>query len=123
MKNGDPTFDEHSHRQDWRVDLSQIITPNMVMNFGYEGITDEGYLHDPYRSARYLDPTSAKGYSYEAEVTPETRRRRALGRFARCTTCRIVHRHALEYRHYTDTWGVDGMEHRGWIRPALCPTA
>src|SRR5512144_2573712 len=57
MKHGDPRFDEHSHRQDWRVDLSQIITPNMVMNFGYEGITDEAYLHDPYRSARYLDPS------------------------------------------------------------------
>ncbi len=33
----------------------------MVMNFGYEGITDDGYLHDPYRSARYLDPSSCEG--------------------------------------------------------------
>src|SRR5262245_61484815 len=73
MMNGDPTFKEHTTRQDWRVDLSQIITPNLVMNFGYEGITDDGYLHDPYRSARYLDSTSAKGYSYESEVTPGTK--------------------------------------------------
>src|SRR4051812_45623322 len=73
MKHGDPTFEEHSKRQDWRVDLSQVVTPSMVMSFGYEGVSDEGFLHDPYRSARYLDPSSSKGYSYEAEVTPGTR--------------------------------------------------
>lgn len=119
MKHGDPTFDEHSHRQDWRVDLSQIITPNMVMNFGYEGITDEGYLHDPYRSARYLDPSSAKGYSYEAEVTPDTKTSSA---WAVRTLYYLPYRASarLEYRYYSDTWGVDAWNiEAGYVQPVF----
>jgi opacity protein-like surface antigen len=119
MKHGDPTFDEHSHRQDWRVDLSQIITPNMVMNFGYEGITDEGYLHDPYRSARYLDPSSAKGYSYEAEITPDTKTSSA---WAVRTLYYLPYRASarLEYRYYSDTWGVDAWNiEAGYVQPVF----
>lgn len=119
MKYGDPTFDEHSHRQDWRVDISQIITPNMVMNFGYEGITDEGYLHDPYRSARYLDPSSAKGYSYEAEATPETKTSSA---WAIRTLYYLPYRASarLEYRYYSDTWGVDAWNiEAGYVQPVF----
>jgi len=117
MKNGDPTFKEHTKRQDWRVDLSQIITPNLVMNFGYEGISDDGYLHDPYRSARYLDPSSAKGYSYEAEVTPGTKTSSAWAiRGMYYLPYRASAR--AEYRYYTDTWGVEGWNMEfGYVQP------
>ncbi len=117
MKHGDPTFKEQTNRQDWRVDLSQIITANMVLNFGYEGITDDGYLHDPYRSARYLDPSSAKGYSYEAEATPGTKTSSAWAvRGMYYLPYRASAR--AEYRYYTDTWGVDAWNIEvGYVQP------
>ncbi len=117
MMNGDPTFKEHTTRQDWRVDLSQIITPNLVLNFGYEGITDDGYLHDPYRSARYLDPTSAKGFSYESEVTPGTKTSSAWAiRGMYFLPYRASTR--AEYRYYNDTWGVEGWDIEfGYVQP------
>jgi len=117
MKHGDSSFEEHSHRQDWRVDLSQVLTPNMVLNFGYEGIADEGYLHDPYRTARYLDPSSPKGYSYEAEVDPDTRTSSA---WAVRTIYYLPYRASarLEYRWYEDTWGVHAWNvEAGYVQP------
>ena len=115
MMNGDPTFKEHTTRQDWRVDLSQIITPNLVLNFGYEGITDDGYLHDPYRSARYLDPTSAKGFSYESEVTPGTKTSSAWairGMYYPAVSCIDARRVSLLQRYV----GCRRLEHRVRLR-------
>ena len=104
--NSDETFEEETDRQSYRVDLSQIITRNMVMSFNYEGITDEGYLNNPYRSVRYLDPSGALGYSYQPEVYPRTKTSSAFavrGRYF------LPYRAALngEVRYYTDTWDVD----------------
>ena len=117
LRNGDPAFEEHSHRQDWRLDLSQVVTPNMVLSLGYEGVTDEGFLHNPYRSARYLDPSSSKGYSYEAEVTPGTKTSSA---WAIRTMYYLPYRASAraEYRYYTDTWGVDAWNvELGYVQP------
>jgi opacity protein-like surface antigen len=117
MRNGDPEFKEHADRQDWRIDLSQVLTPSMVLSFGYEGITDEGFLHNPYRSARYLDPSSSKGFSYEAEVTPKTK---TSSTWAIRTMYYLPYRAAAraEYRYYTDTWGVDGWNIQiGYAQP------
>ncbi len=117
MRNGDPNFQEHTHRQDWRLDLSQVLTPNMVLSLGYEGVTDDGYLHNPYRTARYLDPSSPKGYSYEAEVTPGTKTSSA---WAIRTMYYLPYRASVraEYRYYTDTWGVDAWNMElGYVQP------
>jgi hypothetical protein len=116
-RNGDPAFEEHAHRQDWRIDLSQVLTPSMVVSFGYEGITDEGFLHNPYRSARYLDPSSPKGYSYEAEVSPDTKTSSAWAlRGMYFLPFRASAR--AEYRYYTDTWGVDAWHvELGYVQP------
>jgi hypothetical protein len=117
LRNGDPDFQEHTDRQTYRVDLSQIITPNMVLNFGYEGVTDEGFLHNPYRSARYLDPSSPKGYSYEAEVSPGTKTSSAWAiRGMYYLPFRASAR--AEYRYYSDTWGVDAWNvELGYVQP------
>ena len=117
LRNGDPAFEEHTDRQTYRVDLSQIITPSMVLNFGYEGVTDEGFLHNPYRSARYLDPSSSKGYSYEAEVSPGTKTSSAWAiRSMYYLPFRASAR--AEYRYYSDTWGVDAWNvELGYVQP------
>src|SRR5258708_36855023 len=51
--------------------VSQIITKNFIAGVNLQVITDAGYLANPYRSIRYLDP-SAKGYSLASQTYPET---------------------------------------------------
>lgn len=106
-RNGDPTFEEDIDRQGYRVDLTQILTRNFVVNINYEGVNDQGFLNNPYRQVRYTDPSAALGYSWEPEIYPETKRSSA-------TAVRgmyyLPYRASLkgEFRYYTDSWGVDG---------------
>lgn len=105
-KRGDATFDENVDRRNYRVSLSQILTPRLMAGLDYEVVTDEGFLNNPYRSVRYLDESSPRGYSYQAEVYPSTRTSNALSLTGRYY---LPYRAAVhgEYRWYGDTWGVD----------------
>ncbi len=105
-KRGDPTFSEPVDRSSYRVGLSQILTPKLMMGLNYEVVTDEGFLNNPYRSVRYLDSTSAAGYSYQPEVYPHTRTSAAA---ALSASYYLPYRAAVhgEYRYFTDTWGID----------------
>ncbi len=105
-RNGDDNFEEDAKRQIYRVDLSQVITKNLIVNLNYEGVTDEGFLNNPYRQVRFLDPNSARGYSYEAELYPRTRTSSAQAIRAMYF---LPYRAALklEFRNYSDTWGIN----------------
>ena len=48
-RNGDDLFLEEAKSQSYRLDVSQIITKNFLVNMNYEGVTDEGFLNNPYR--------------------------------------------------------------------------
>jgi hypothetical protein len=50
--------------------------PDRGVNFNV--ITDHGYLANPYRSIRYLDPGTPKGYSLGSQVYPDTRTSTAI---------------------------------------------
>jgi hypothetical protein len=116
-KRGDPDFNQPVDRWSYRVGVSQIITPQLMANFAFETITDEGYLNNPYRSARYLDPNVAAGYAWEPEVYPETRTSSAVSIGA---SYYLKYRAAVhgEYRYFTDTWGVDASTVRlSYIQP------
>jgi len=103
--NTDPTFSEDVDRQNYQLGLTQVITPDMLMEVNFETITDEGYLNNPYRSVRYLDSASADGYSFEPEVYPRTRTSNALAVRSRYY---LPYRAAIsgEYRFFDDSWGV-----------------
>ena len=105
-KRGDDTFAESVDRRNYRFGLQQILTPRLMAGLNYEVITDEGFLNNPYRSVRYLDETSARGYSYQPELYPHTRTSNAIAINARYY---LPYRAAVhgEYRYYTDTWGID----------------
>ncbi len=105
-RNGDLNFEEDTDRQSYRVDLSQVITRNMIVNLNYEGVTDEGFLNNPYRQVRYLDANSPRGYEYESEIYPRTKTSSATAIRA---LYYLPYRASVkgEYRYYTDTWGVD----------------
>jgi uncharacterized protein DUF3570 len=116
-RNGDENFEEEMDRQIYRVDWSQVITKNMLISANYEGVTDEGFLNNPYRQVRYLDSNEARGYAYELEVYPRTRTSSAQairGMYF------LPYRAALklEFRNYTDTWGIDAFNTEiGYIHP------
>ena len=108
FQNGNNEFAEDIDKNNFRLDVSQIVSANMIMGFNYELMTDEGYLNNPYRSYRFqsdpLDP--AAGYQFSQEVYPNTRTSDAasirLKYFLpwRATT-------GGSYRYFTDDWGID----------------
>jgi hypothetical protein len=104
-KRGDITFAPRTDTRNYQLGLSQIITKNLIIGASYEAITDEGFLNNPYRSVRYVDPTSGTGFSFEAERYPRTHTSNAAAVRARY---HLPWRAAVygEYRFYTDTWKV-----------------
>lgn len=102
----DGVFQDEADRRNYRVGLTQVITRNMLLGLYYEAVTDEGFLNNPYRQVRYLDPNAARGYSFQAEVYPRTRSSNAIS-FQ--TRYHLPYRGAIHggYRFFTDTWGID----------------
>ncbi len=101
----DPTFEEGVDRRTYRIGVSQILTKSLIVGATFEAITDEGFLNNPYRSVRYVDPGSGVGYSFESEVYPRTRTSNAIALTARY---HLPYRAAVngDYRFFTDTWGI-----------------
>ena len=98
----------HAESQSYNVGLSQILTKNLIGGLNFEVITDDGYLANPYRSVRYLDPSNpAKGYSLASQVYPDTRTSTAIQGQAKYY---LPWRAALtgSYRYYHDTWDIRG---------------
>ena len=107
LKNGDSTFRETATTRNYRVSLSQVITKNSLLTGIFETITDQGYLQNPYRSARYCVPPApdCSGFAYEPEVYPRTRTSNAMslrGRYYLPWRASVY----AGYRYYTDTWGI-----------------
>ena len=107
-QNGNKGFAEDIERNNYRVGLTQVLRPNLIMALNYEAITDEGYLNNPYRSYRYLtDPLDpAAGYQFAQEVYPDTRTSDAA-------SARLLYHLPYSatigssYRYFTDDWGID----------------
>lgn len=95
-------FDSASHWQ-YRLGVSQILTPRWIAAVNLESIDDSGYLGSPYRLARVFD-------TYVHERDPRTRESQAikLSAIGDITGDGATHRSSVraEYRYYRDTWGV-----------------
>jgi len=116
-RSDDASFFRDNMRQQYGVGLTQIVTRNMIAALNVEVITDEGFLNNPYRSVRFLDPGSPVGYSFEPELYPRTRTTNALGIRAKYY---LPYRAAIEaqYRYFTDTWDIDAHTMSiGYIHP------
>lgn len=99
VKRVDTDFSKELNRYRYRLGLSQILTKNWITNFNYESIAEKGYLSNPYRSARVLG-------AYTPEISPETRTSEAFSvRSLTYFDWRGSLR--LDYRIYTDTWGIE----------------
>lgn len=111
----DASFSEHAERSKFRLNLSQVLTKNMLMGMTFETVTDEGHLESPYRRVRFLD--GAGGVGYQSEEYPETRTSHAL---ALSALYYLPYRAAIkaETRVFTDTWGVNAtMYELGYVHP------
>jgi len=105
-KTGDTSFKEDASGRNYQFSLSQILTKNWIANISVETVTSQGFLNNPYRTVRYLDPSVGLGYSYEAERYPETRTSDA---FAIRSMYYLSYRASLmlEYRYFRDTWDIE----------------
>lgn len=113
----DPNFSEQADRSKYRLNVSQVLTKNMLMGLTFETITDEGHLESPYRRVRFLDAAAAGGVGYQGEEYPETRTSHALSLSA---LYYLPYRAAIkaETRVFTDTWGVNAsMYELGYVHP------
>ncbi len=98
-------FRADADRKNYAVGLSQVLTRNLLLGLNFEVDSSAGYLHSPYRGVRYLDPTVARGYSYEPERYPDTRTSNA----ASVQLKYYLPLHAAldgSYRFFSDTWGI-----------------
>lgn len=98
-------FNEQADHWRYRLGVTQVMTRNLLVSLDYEAVSDEGYLNNPYRRVRYLDPDSPAGYSYQDEVYPRTRDSNAVALRARY---HLPYRAALSagYRWFDDSWGI-----------------
>ncbi len=97
----------HATSRSYEAGISQILTKNLIAGATLEVITDQGYLANPYRSIRYLDPTNALGYSLASQVYPNTHTSTAVeGRIKYYLPWRAAA--SASYRYYSDTWGIRG---------------
>jgi hypothetical protein len=105
LRSGDAEFQDELERHQYRVDVSQILTPWWLANVSVEAIAEEGFLNNPYRSVRYLDPASARGFTWAPERYPRTRTSRAL---AVRSLFYLPWRASLkaEGRIFDDSWGI-----------------
>ncbi len=107
-RNGQADFQETVSRQNYQVSVTQIVTRNMLISLVGELVTDEGFLNNPYRSVRYLDPTTPLGYGFQSEIYPRTRT---------SNTGAVTVKYFLPYRaalmgkakYFADTWGISAQ--------------
>jgi len=99
------SFSEDADHRNWSVGLSQVLTRNMLLGLNFETDESNGYLQNPYRGVRFVDPTVARGYSFGPARDPSTR----TGSAASAQLKYYLPWHAAvqgDYRFYTDTWGI-----------------
>jgi hypothetical protein len=95
----------HAESRSYQAGVSQIVTKNLITGVSLEVISDEGYLANPYRSIRYLDPSAALGYSLASQVYPNTHTSTAVeGRAKYFLPYRAAA--SVSYRYFSDTWGI-----------------
>ncbi len=101
----DPTFHQRADHRGYTLSISQILTRNLIADFNYELLTDQGYLANPYRKIRYLSPGQGEGFTLADQVYPNTRTSNAASiELKRYLSWRASV--SGQYRFFRDTWGI-----------------
>lgn len=116
-RRGDEQFLEEADRQKFGFGVSQIVSKSLIVGFNAQHVSDEGYLNNPYRSIRYLDSDSDRGFSFATELYPNTRSSNAYSINANYY---LPYRAAIyaDARTYSDSWGIEAQNARfGYLHP------
>lgn len=97
-KKNSPEFNDSARHWQYRLGVTQILTPRWLVSANFEALSDDGFLGSPYRSARVFG-------AFVPERNPRTRTGRAV-------KLRLVgdlgNRDSthVEYRYFSDTWNI-----------------
>ena len=94
----DTDFEDKVDRDSFHVGMSQVLTPTLVATLDYDGIVEEGFLNNPYRSARILGAEVPERY-------PRTRTSHAVSATGTKSWDRKTSVRG-SYRYFTDTWEI-----------------
>jgi hypothetical protein len=114
---GDPSFSGDASRQNFQIGMSQVVTASALASLDLELITDEGFLENPYRRNRFVDPEDPTNFLYQPERYPDTRT--SFSANARVLYY-LPYRASIsaEYRYFSDTWGIDANTFAlGYVHP------
>jgi hypothetical protein len=102
-KKGTPGWIDSANHYQYRLGVTQILTPRWIASANLETVSDDGFLGSPYRVARVFGTTVP-------ERDPRTRESRALkiGAIGDITGDGATHRSSIrvDYRYFWDTWGI-----------------
>jgi len=122
----DPGFgdngEEKLERRNYRLGLTQIMTKDLVMNFAFEAIANEGYSQNPYRTAFIYTPTDPviNGVRIPGFIQENYPDARTSDAYAIRANYFLPYRAAIhsELKYYTDTWGIRaGSIMLGYVHP------
>ncbi|HEX4352726.1 MAG TPA: DUF3570 domain-containing protein [Polyangiales bacterium] len=97
-KHNSPEFHDTATHWQYRVGVTQILTPRWIASANFEAIADDGYLGSPYRSARVFG-------AFAPERNPRTRESRALN-FRVNGDLGSHDAVPASYRYFWDTWAI-----------------
>ncbi len=91
-------FSAPANHWQYRLGLTQILTPRLLASLNLESVSDDGYLQSPYRVARVFgaavperDPSTRTGRAALLRVAADMGSLGAL---------------RVQYRYFWDTWGI-----------------
>jgi hypothetical protein len=97
-KKNAPEFSETARHWQYRLGVTQILTPRWLMSANFEALSDDGYLGSPYRSARVFgaavperNPSTRSGRAVKLRLVGDLGSRDAMH---------------VEYRYFRDTWDI-----------------
>ncbi len=98
LKKNDASFDDNARHWQYRLGVTQVLTPRMLATAKLEVVSDDGYLGNPYRAARVFG-------AFVPERNPRTRTSRAL-KFGVIADLGQRNAARVEYRYFWDTWAI-----------------
>ena len=98
----DNDFEDSVDRDNYALGLNQVLTPTLVASLDYEAVLEDGFLANPYRSARILGAQIPERY-------PRTRTSHAASLTAvKAWDVKTALR--ARYRYFTDTWDIQAHD-------------
>jgi len=107
----DNSFEEDINRFNFRLGVTQVLTRSLLLGVNFEGIAEDGYLNNPYRSVR-VNPVPPVGIigATRPERYPGTRDSQAVAVRAvqafSSGSRPVISSLRAEYRYFRDNWGI-----------------